>query len=114
MWIETRIGPGAWTGNVVRAHGEIVDSSSAVAAPASPSEDASSSVLTPSTREPVPTPVAALPAYVVHSGIRHIPIDALPWEVVTFRTVCGRDLPVDEHGPGDVTACEWCRRFELG
>jgi hypothetical protein len=60
----------------------------------------------------MPAPVPALPAYVVHDHARHTPIDTLPRDVVTFRTTCGQDVPADENVSGEVTACEWCRRFE--
>jgi hypothetical protein len=51
-------------------------------------------------------------SHVVHHGVRHVAIDVLPWEVVTFRTICGRDVTKDEHVDGEATECEWCRRFE--
>jgi hypothetical protein len=57
----------------------------------------------------MPAPVPALPAYVVHDHVRH---NTLPRDVVTFRTTCGQDVPADENVSGEVTACEWCRRFE--
>jgi hypothetical protein len=100
MWIETRTGPGARTANAVGAHGEVVEPLSVV----------STSVLPPSAPEPVPAPVAELPAYVLSGGVRHVPIDVLPWDVVTLRTVCGLDVP-HEHGSGESSACEWCGRF---
>ncbi len=71
----------------------------------------SPSVVPAFTPEPVPPLLPVLPAYVVHAGVRHVPIDVLPWDVVTFRTVCGLDVPRDEHGSGEVAACEWCQRF---
>jgi hypothetical protein len=91
MWIEPRTGPGARTANAIAAHGEVVGSGS-VAPPsaASPSVSlpsvaslsaASPSVLSPSAPEPLPAPFPALPAYVVVSGVRHVPI-------CPDRTVC--------------------------
>jgi hypothetical protein len=36
----------------------------------------------------------------------------LPWEVVTFRTICGQDITLDDddEGAGEARACEWCGR----
>ena len=96
MWIQPE------TATAVGAHGEVVGPRSVLASPCA---------LPSSTPEPVPAPVAALPAYVVHDGIRHVPIDVLPWERVTFRTICGQDVTADEDVSGEVAAtCEWCRR----
>ncbi len=106
MWIETRIGPGVRTVNVVGMRGEVVGSPSDV----SPSAASLPSSLPPSAPEPVPAPLPALPAYVVHDGVRHVPIDVLPWDVVTFRTICGQDVTADERVLGEATACEWCGR----
>jgi hypothetical protein len=49
---------------------------------------------------------------VVHEGVRHVAIDVLPRAVVTFRTVCGKDVVEDEGEASDVTACSWCLRVE--
>jgi hypothetical protein len=49
--------------------------------------------------------------YVVSQGVRHVAVDVLHWKVVTFRTICGKDVE-DEGAPGDVSDCAWCRRFE--
>jgi hypothetical protein len=49
---------------------------------------------------------------VVHEGVRHVAIEVLPREVITFRTVCGRDIVQGAHEPGDVTECGWCFRVE--
>jgi hypothetical protein len=98
MWIETRTGRDVRAVNIVHAHGDI----------AGPRSLAPS----PSASEPVPASIPALPDYVVHDGVRHVPIDVLPWDVVTLRTVCGLDLAADEDVSGEVIACEWCRRFE--
>jgi hypothetical protein len=49
---------------------------------------------------------------VVHRGVRHVAIDVLPREVVTFRTVCGRDVVADGDETSDVTTCAWCLRVE--
>jgi hypothetical protein len=101
MWIEPRTR--ARTANAVGAQGEVVEPLSVV----------STCVLSASVAtEPVPAPVVALPTYVVVGGIRHVPIDALPWEVVTFRTICGQDVTADERVSGSVTDCGWCRRFD--
>jgi hypothetical protein len=50
----------------------------------------------------------------VYHRVRNVPIDVLPWEVVTFRTICGQDVTEDEHAPKEPTDCTWFRRFELG
>jgi hypothetical protein len=50
--------------------------------------------------------------YVVSRGVAHVPIDVLPREVATFRTICGQDVIDDEHESEDVIACSWCRRVE--
>jgi hypothetical protein len=49
---------------------------------------------------------------VVNHGIRHVAIDVLPWEVVTFRTICGKDVTPEDHRSSDTMDCRWCRRFE--
>ena len=50
--------------------------------------------------------------FVVSHGVRHVVIDVLLWNVVTFRTVCGQDIVEDEHPPADLTECKWCGHFE--
>jgi hypothetical protein len=100
MWIESRSRTADTT--AVRAPSDVASSSFAW----------SPSVLAPSAPEPVPAPVAALPAYVVHDGVRHVPIDVLPWDRVMFRTICGRDVPADEDASGEASTCAWCRRFD--
>jgi hypothetical protein len=50
--------------------------------------------------------------HVVHEGVRHVAIDVLPRAVVTFRTVCGRDVVSDEHEPTEASRCSWCFRVE--
>jgi hypothetical protein len=51
--------------------------------------------------------------YVVARGVAHVPIDVLPREVATFRTICGQDVVEDEPDSSeDVIACSWCRRVE--
>jgi hypothetical protein len=49
---------------------------------------------------------------VVCRGVRHVAIDVLPRQVITFRTVCGQDVVEDEKGCTDVTVCSWCLRVE--
>jgi len=49
---------------------------------------------------------------VVSQGVRHVAVDDLPWDHLTFRTVCGHDVVEDEHPSPAPTDCEWCRRFE--
>jgi len=47
--------------------------------------------------------------FVVCHGVRHVAIDVLPREVVTFRCVCGRDV-VDDGEPAEPpTDCASCR-----
>ena len=50
--------------------------------------------------------------YVVSQGVRHVPIDVLPRERLTFRTVCNLDVTEDDRSSGDSTDCLLCRRFE--
>jgi hypothetical protein len=50
--------------------------------------------------------------YVVDHGIRHVPIDVLPREPLTFRTICGKDITADELPSAEQTDCKWCRHFE--
>jgi hypothetical protein len=50
--------------------------------------------------------------FVVCRGVRHVPIDLLPREVVTFRVVCGQDVVEDEHPCTDPVDCTWCRRMD--
>jgi hypothetical protein len=50
--------------------------------------------------------------FVVCRGVRHVPIDLLPWDVVTFRAVCGQDVVEDERPCAEPTDCKWCRRYE--
>jgi hypothetical protein len=52
--------------------------------------------------------------HVVSHGVRHVPIDVLPRDVLTFRTICGQDVREDVHASEEPKDCEWCRRFELG
>ena len=104
MWIETRTGRDVRAVNIVHAHGDIAGPRSLAPSP---------SVASPSAAPgPVPAPVPQLPAYVVHDGVRHLPIDVLPWDVVTFRTICGQDVTADEHASREVTDCAWCGWFE--
>jgi len=43
--------------------------------------------------------------HVVSRGVRHIPIDVLPRDVLTFGTICGQDVIEDERGAGDSVDC---------
>ena len=52
--------------------------------------------------------------WIVSDGVRHVPIDVLPWAVVTFRTICGQDVTEDTQPCTEPTDCRWCRRFEAG
>jgi hypothetical protein len=56
------------------------------------------------------TDVLRTHGHVVHAGVKHVAIDVLPREVVTFRTICGKDIVEDECDPADVTPCSWCLR----
>jgi hypothetical protein len=51
---------------------------------------------------------------VVSHGVRHVAIDVLPRDVLTFRTVCNQDVTEDEQAIEEVTDCERCRRFDAG
>jgi hypothetical protein len=51
-------------------------------------------------------------SYVVYQGVRHVAIDVLPREPVTFRVICGKDLTADELPAEGLTECKLCRRFE--
>ena len=51
-------------------------------------------------------------SYVVHQGVRHVAIDVLPREPVTFRVICGKDITADEPSSEGPTECELCKRFE--
>ena len=48
---------------------------------------------------------------VVSQGVRHVVIDILPRDVLTYRTVCNLDVTADDR-PSDPTECERCRRLE--
>jgi hypothetical protein len=50
--------------------------------------------------------------YVVREGVRHIAIDVLPREPLTFRAACGLDVAPEENAPADTAECMWCLRFE--
>jgi hypothetical protein len=47
-------------------------------------------------------------------GVRHVAIDILPREPLTFRTVCNLDVAEDEQTFGEPTECERCRRLDVG
>jgi hypothetical protein len=50
--------------------------------------------------------------FVVHEGVRHIAIDVLPREPLTFRAACGQDIIEDEHPSVESRECPSCLRFE--
>jgi hypothetical protein len=52
--------------------------------------------------------------YVVVRGVRHVAIDVLPREVLSFRTVCNQDVIEDDHAAGEAADCERCRRLDVG
>jgi hypothetical protein len=49
--------------------------------------------------------------HVVSRGVRHVPIDVLPRDVLTFRTICGQDVNEDQASSTEPIECTWCRRF---
>jgi hypothetical protein len=51
---------------------------------------------------------------VVCHGVRHVAIDILPREAVTFRTVCNLDVTEDVPTSAEPTECDRCRRFDVG
>jgi hypothetical protein len=50
--------------------------------------------------------------FVVVLGVRHVPIDLLPRDIVTFRVICGQDVVPDEHPSADPLDCTWCCRVD--
>jgi hypothetical protein len=50
----------------------------------------------------------------VYHRFRHVPIDILPRDVLTFRTVCNQDVTENEHTHNEPTDCTSCRPFERG
>ena len=50
--------------------------------------------------------------FVVHQGVRHVAIDVLPREPLTFRAACGQDIVEDEHPSTESRECPSCLRFE--
>ena len=50
--------------------------------------------------------------FVVREGVRHVAIDILPREPLTFRAACGVDILADGPSCSEPTDCKWCLRLE--